>query len=294
MRKSQRGRREPRADGRRSTVKSQYFMAYSSPKQDAQFGQVLAISDYVRRAWLSSSALPADRAVLLPNCVDTGRFCPAPAVENERAQLRGRLGLAQEDFVVLFCGRVCEEKGIHRLVQAMRQIEDPAVKLAVIGSPFFAGQADSPFFAELRKQAEALGERIVFTGFVPNEQLPAYYRMADAACFPALWEEPAGITAIEAMACGCPVIATDSGGMPEYLEGSGAVLLRRDEIWDGECTPVPGVSELSGQIAKAILALKTEPARRAEMAAAGVRRAQDFSQQSYYRTFAGFARRMRR
>ena len=190
---------------------------------------------------------------------------------------------------MLFCGRVCEEKGIHRLVQAMRQIEDPAVKLAVIGSPFFAGQADSPFFAELRKQAEALGERIVFTGFVPNEQLPAYYRMADAACFPALWEEPAGITAIEAMACGCPVIATDSGGMPEYLEGSGAVLLRRDEIWDGECTPVPGVPELSGQIAEAILALKTESARRAEMAAAGVRRAQDFSRQSYYRTFAGFA-----
>ena len=269
-------------------------VAYSSPALDAQFGRVLAISDYVRRAWLSSSALPADRALLLLNCVDTSRFCLIPSSENERAQLRSRLGLTQDDFVVLFCGRVCEEKGIHRLVQAMRQIQDPAVKLAVIGSPFFAGQADSPFFAELRKQAAALGERIVFTGFVPNEELPAYYRMADAACFPALWEEPAGITAIEAMACGCPVIATDSGGMPEYLEGSGAVLLRRDEIWDGECTPVPGVPELSGQIAEAILALKDQPARRAEMAAAGVRRAQDFSRQSYYQTFAGFVRRMRR
>ena len=58
--------------------------------------------------------------------------------------------------------------------------------------------------------------------------------------------------------------------------------------------PLYPVPELSGQIAEAILALKDQPARRAEMAAAGVRRAQDFSRQSYYQTFAGFVRRMRR
>ena len=260
----------------------------ATPLTDPLYGGVLAISRYVADRWGGTGV----NVALVPNCVDLTRFCPGP--DPARQAMRERLGLAPEDFAVLFCGRICPEKGPHKLVQALGLIPDPHVKLVIVGSPFFDSQHQSPFFDQLQQDAKPLGERVIFTGFVPNEQLPAYYRMADAACFPALWEEPAGITAIEAIACGCPVIATDSGGMPEYLEGSDAVLLRRDEIWDGECTPVSGVPELSGQIAEAILALKDQPARRAEMAAAGVRRAQDFSRQSYYRTFAGFARRMRR
>ena len=122
-----------------------------------------------------------------------------------------------------------------------------------------------------------MGERVIFTGFVPNDQMPAYYRAADAACFPALWDEPAGITAIEAMACGCPVIATESGGMAEYLQGSGAVLLPRDEVWDFGFTPVPGVPALADALADAILALKQDPQRRQSM-----RRAGAFSRAAYY------------
>ena len=132
---------------------------------------------------------------------------------------------------------------------------------------------------------ETLGGRVKFAGFVPNPELPAYYRMANAACFPALWQEPAGITAIEAMACGCPVIATASGGLPEYLEGSGAVILPQSEVWeDQQLRGVPGVPPLEKTIAEAILALKADPARAAAMAKAGREAAGRYSPEAYYHT----------
>lgn len=248
----------------------------ASPLTDSMYGGVLAISQYVADRWMGSDVTTA----LVPNCVDPARFCPGP--ELERQALRARLGLAPEDFVVLFCGRICPEKGPHKLVEALRHIPDPHVKLVIAGSPFFDSRHQSPFFDQLQRDAEPLGDRVLFTGFVPNDQMPDYYRAADAACFPALWDEPAGITAIEAMACGCPVIATESGGMTEYLQGSGAILLPRDEIWDFGFTPIPGARSLAKGLADAILALKQDPARRQAMRRAGIERAAAFSRAAYY------------
>ena len=74
------------------------------------------------------------------------------------------------------------------------------------------------------------------------------------------------------MAAGCPLIATQSGGLPEYAAGSNAILLPRSE-------------SLPAAIAESVLALKADPGRRAEMAAAGRRRATEFSAPRYYDAF---------
>ncbi len=259
---------------------------------DALYSGALAISDHVADIWQQGRS---DRPTApVPNCVDTARFCPDAEPRNSQA-LRAKLGLAPDDFVILFCGRICPEKGVHRLVEALRLCADPSVKLVVIGSPFFAAQDSSPFFSQLKADAAALQQqgRICFTGFVPNNQLPDYYRMADCACFPALWDEPAGITAIEAMACGCPILATRSGGMPGYLAGSGAILLDRDEIIDadGSSRKVENAPALAPALADAILQLRADPQARAAMAQQGVQRAAAFSRSAYYQNFCSAVQR---
>lgn len=260
-----------RAFGKERMVAHLHGLTHASPLLDRCYGHVLALSEYIRGQWLATSALDPKNALLLYNCVPVERFAAPPdaqAVETLRQQLE----LSADDFVVLFCGRLEEDKGVHKLVEAMALIPDPAVKLVVVGGSFFAASETTPFTRQLQALAKPLAGRIRFTGYVPAGQLPAYYHLAQVTVMPTLVEEAAGLVAVEAMAAGCPLIATQSGGLPEYAAGSNAILLPRDE-------------SLPAAIAESVLALKADPGRRAEMAAAGRRRATEFSAPRYYDAF---------
>ena len=203
-----------------------------------------------------------------PSVEATPGFVPGPA----DAALRASLGFAPEDFVVLFCGRLEPDKGIHKLLEAMENIHDPRIKLLIVGSPFFGRTQQSPFLRKLEQQAETLGDRVRFTGYVPNDSMPEYYRLADLVCVPTLVEEAAGLVAVEAMGCGRPVLATRSGGMPEYLDGSQAVLVDRD-------------GNVAGQLSFAIRMLYEHPDLRAQMSTAGAKTAQRYSSARFYDDF---------
>ena len=239
-----------------------------SHTMDDIYGGVLALSEFIRDDYLKTSSLDRQHAYILHNCIDTARFTPgAPD-----AALRASLGFAPEDFVVLFCGRLEPDKGIHKLLEAMAAVDDARCKLRIAGSPFFGRTQSSPFLRKLEQQAHALGDRVRFTGYVPNENLPDYYRLADLVCVPTLVEEAAGLVAVEAMGCGRPVLATRSGGMPEYLQGSQAILVDRGP-------------ELAAQLSWAIRMLHEHPDLCAQMGAAGARAAQRFSTAAFYETF---------
>ena len=243
--------------------------SHSNPYMDRMFGGILALSHFLRSEYLATSQLQPQAAHLVHNCIDCSRFTPG----TPDGALRRSLGLAPEDFVVLYCGRDIEEKGIEPLMDAIALLGDTLpVKLLIVGSPFFAQSQESPFLTKLKTKAQALGSRIQFTGFVPNEQLPQYYRCANVCCIPTLVEEAAGLVCMEAMACGIPVIATESGGMPEYLAGSKALVLPR--------TP-----QLPQLLAQAIHQLYQSPQQCREMALAGTAVAQRYSPQAFYREF---------
>lgn len=154
----------------------------------------------------------------------------------------------------------------------MENIHDPRIKLLIVGSPFFGRTQQSPFLRKLEQQAETLGDRVRFTGYVPNDSMPEYYRLADLVCVPTLVEEAAGLVAVEAMGCGRPVLATRSGGMPEYLDGSQAVLVDRD-------------GNVAGQLSFAIRMLYEHPDLRAQMSTAGAKTAQRYSSAHFYDDF---------
>ena len=254
--------------GRRRCLAHLHGQTTCSPVMDTIYGGILALSQFIRDDYLKTSTLDPQRAYIWYNCVDTQRFRPGPPP----LALRTRLGFGARDFVVLFCGRLDPDKGIHKLMEALALLPVPQIKLLIVGSPFFGRTQQSSFLRKLEQQARTLGNRVQFTGYIPNEDLPDYYRLADLVCVPTLVEEAAGLVAVEAMACGRPVLATRSGGMPEYLEGSQAVLVERSE-------------NIADQLAWSIRMLYEHPALCAEMGAAGARRAQDFSVERYYTDF---------
>lgn len=254
--------------GRRRCLAHLHGQTTCSPVMDTIYGGILALSEFIRDDYLKNSTLDPKHAYIWYNCVDTRRFCPGPPP----LALRTRLGFGARDFVVLFCGRLDPDKGIHKLMEALSLLPVPQIKLLIVGSPFFGRTQQSSFLRKLEQQARALGNRVQFTGYIPNEDLPDYYRLADLVCVPTLVEEAAGLVAVEAMACGRPVLATRSGGMPEYLEGSQAVLVERGE-------------NITDQLAWSIRMLYEHPALCAEMGAAGAKRAKDFSVERYYNEF---------
>lgn len=187
---------------------------------------------------------------------------------------REDINLASDDFVMMFSGRVTQEKGIMELIEAMNMLEDyPHIKLLVIGSSFYGNSDNKNDFAKaLIAKAAPLKDRIIFTGFIPYSEIPGYLRIADVAVIPSVWDDPFPTTVLEAQAMGLPIISTLRGGIPEEVTEENAILLSTDEYF---------VENLS----TAILDLHEHPEKRKAMGEASLERSKLFSKERYAREF---------
>jgi D-inositol-3-phosphate glycosyltransferase len=142
----------------------------------------------------------------------------------EKAYARKCLGFKDNEKIILYVGRFAALKGIDRLLKAMTHLRDlPDLKLVIIG-----GDGDSaPQYIEFKRLAAELdvNDKIVFAGRLEQNELPQYYGAADLLAVPS-YHESFGLVALEALACGTPVVATEVGAMESVIcEGkSGRVV----------------------------------------------------------------------
>lgn len=122
---------------------------------------------------------------------------------------------------LLYVGRIDERKGVSDAVAALAELPGEA-ELTI------AGDGDPAELERLRLLAADLGidERVHTTGMRPRGELTELYARADALLFPVRWDEPWGLVPLEAMAAGCPIVATGRGGSGEYLrDGENGLLV---------------------------------------------------------------------
>ena len=168
----------------------------------------------------TASYLKRDCDVILHG-IDTDSFTPAP----DRAALRAKLGLPVEGLLVGCYGRIRAQKGTDAFVDAMIAAlpARPGVTALVMGR---AVGEHATFLEELKARVAKAGlaDRILFLPEVSVDKMPDWYRVLDLYIAPQRWEG-FGLTPIEAMACGVPVVATRVGAFEEIVtDATGALV----------------------------------------------------------------------
>ncbi len=206
--------------------------------------RVACVSGYLRRRLLDGVAGAAEVAVL-PNCLALDALPP-------------RLAPGEREPVLLFAGRLVADKGADAFVAACAAVLPrlPGWRAEMIGADRFSPDSpDTPFLRALRPAAAAAG--VTLAGYRPHAAVLAAMARAAVVAVPSRWEEPFGLTALEAMASGAALVASPRGELAALAEGA-ALLADPDE---------------PGALAAALLALAGDPARRQAVAQAGLARA---------------------
>lgn len=189
-------------DTSRYIHEQEYWLTYEA-------WRVIVCSEFMKAEVQRLFNCPADKVDIIYNGVDPTKF-QFEWTEEERAAKRATLALPYER-IVMYVGRFVREKGIHVLLNAASAIlaEEPNTKFIIVGG----GHRER--FEQFVHWA-GLQDKVLFTGFMANRSLHQLYRCADVAVFPSLYE-PFGIVALEGMAAGASVVASDAGGLPEVV-----------------------------------------------------------------------------
>src|SRR5260370_4879698 len=128
-----------------------------------------------------------------------------------------------KELLIGYVGRIVEAKGLRTLVKALEQLPRAGWKLAVVGTGPFEAE-----FAELIQTA-GLTDNVIRFGFVPHKETPRYLAAFDILVLPSEtqpnWKEQFGRVVVEALACGTPVVGSDSGEIPNLISSSGGGIL---------------------------------------------------------------------
>ncbi len=243
----------------------------------AQVKKVLGVSNYIVNTLdkflreHGEGGLKPEQKAVWRNGVDTSRFGSDEAKRKAKA-FRAKYGISDEDIVFLFSGRLSPEKGAEELLEAFGQVAEqvPNAKLVVAGAFFFNSNIKSSFEQKLHDLASQpqVKERIIFTGFVDYNDMPALYEMADICVLPSIWDDPAPLAVIESLVSGKPLITTRSGGIPEYANDDCAIILERD-------------SQLVEHLAQAMVELASNPTKRDAMSLSSTSMRSQMNSQTY-------------
>jgi len=221
--------------------------------------RIIAISENTARDLMVFYGLPRDKIKVIP-CACHPRYRP---LEKEAVtRVRARYSLPGE--VILHVGSISAKKNLSSLLEAFAtMVKQDGYQgwLVLVGRVYEKGRGEEVFDHVERL---GLGDRVIFTGSVPDEDLPALYNAAQFMVFPSV-HEGFGIVLLEAMSCGLPVIASALSAVPEVVGDAGLLLENpRDPA----------------EIRSAMLRVVQDEELRNELRARGLRRAARFSRRA--------------
>jgi glycosyltransferase involved in cell wall biosynthesis len=193
---------------------NRWFLTLMMPRFLRAADAVIAVSECTKRDAIRFYRIPEEKITVIYEGVNP-RF--RPASPEAIAAVRARYGLPER--FILYVGTIEPRKNLTTLLEAFHHLlATYDLRLVIVGKK---GWLYERFFRRLRELG--LEGQVIFTGYVPDEDLPAIYSAADLFVFPSLYEG-FGLPVLEAMACGAPVVCSNTSSLPE-VAGDAALLV---------------------------------------------------------------------
>jgi glycosyltransferase involved in cell wall biosynthesis len=183
--------------------------------------KITTVSNFIKKTVTDRVPAAENKIVPIYSGFDPDRYYPVWTARGKsiREQLRKRYGI-QNKKVILFVGRLSVKKGPHLLIQAMKRVlkKHSDAVLVIVGGKWFSDDSIDDYGKWMLKLAKPYKSKVIFTKFVPANEIQNYFSMGDVFVCSSQWQEPLARVHYEAMAAGVPVITTDRGGNAEVIK----------------------------------------------------------------------------
>ena len=190
--------------------------------------RIICVIEFIARSISKDYEIPRDKFAVLRNCIDAKRFSGKISNE-EKESIKKKYGIAPDDKILIFTGRITPEKGVKELIESLKYVKYKNYKLLILGSALNELKTKTEYQEQIEDEVKKISDKVIFTGFIKYDEINTFYALADIAVLPSIWNDPAPLTIIESLMSGLPIITTNSGGIPEYATDGSAIILQNNE-----------------------------------------------------------------
>ncbi len=189
---------------------------------------VWAVSKYLK-AHLDSLAHNG-HVYTLQNCIEKERYNTDSIDKHFRDDFLSKYNIKENEFVILYCGRVDKWKGILELIQAVSTMQNQSnVHVIAVGSQWFSSKGETLYERKIRQFIFNNDVNVTFCGYIDQSKIHTVYSCCNVVAIPSQCAEAFGMTALEAISMGKPCIASDIGGLKDILTDECSILIQLDE-----------------------------------------------------------------
>lgn len=197
--------------------------------------RIVTVSEYIKRTVVERFPEAESKTKVVYSGVDLLEYPPVWSEKGKqiREEYRQKYNIGEKK-VILFVGRLTKNKGPHLLIAAFKAIakRHPDTVLVIAGGKWFSDDGINNYVRNLKKLAEPLGDKVIFTNFIPASEISNIFLMSDIFCCSSQWQEPLARVHYEAFAAGIPIISTNRGGNAEIVshKETGYLIEKYDQV----------------------------------------------------------------
>lgn len=193
----------------------------NSKKIFDRFNRIFTISNTLKKC--VDTIRLTDKVVTLYNGIDLERFDERLYNRNE---VKKSLGMSKDDIVIMYTGRLVSEKGVYELISAFNLLKGfDNVRLLIVGGTGYSEFGENEY---LKKLKSISSPNVIYTGYIPYEDIVKLYTAADIGVAPSLCNDAFNLSVIEYFSIGVPVIISDMGAMKELVDETCSIVIKAD------------------------------------------------------------------